>query len=103
MMRKIAIGLAAVTIATASSTLTASALPGWGTLGVANSGDDGFTTVGFAGSKACVGMKWGEKGPAPYGTPFKGPYSLSRLGAPGWLNLAVVLSGRLGSSFRRRG
>jgi hypothetical protein len=48
-------------------------------------------------------MKWGEKGPAPYGTPFKGPYSLSRLGAPGWLNLAVVLSGRLGSSFRRRG
>src|SRR5260370_39348193 len=47
MMRKIAIGLAAATIATASSTLTASALPGGGTLGVANSGGDGFTTVGF--------------------------------------------------------
>src|SRR5258707_14109069 len=50
MIRKIAIGLAAVTIATASSTLTASALPGGGTLGVANSGGDGFTTVGFGRS-----------------------------------------------------
>ena len=47
MVRKIAIGLAAVTIATASLTLTASAIPGGGTLSVANSGDDGFTTVGF--------------------------------------------------------
>jgi hypothetical protein len=47
MMRKIAIGLAAVTIATASSMLTASALPGGGTLGVANSGGDGLTAVGF--------------------------------------------------------
>ena len=47
MMRKIAIGLAAMTIATASSTVTASALPGGGTLGFANSGGDDFTTVGF--------------------------------------------------------
>jgi hypothetical protein len=36
-MRKIAIGLAALTIATAGSTLTASALPGGGSLGVAQS------------------------------------------------------------------
>ena len=50
MMRKIAIGLAAVTIATASSTLTASALPGGGTLGVANSGDDGFPQSASAGA-----------------------------------------------------
>ena len=36
-MRKIAIGLAALTIATAGSTLTAPALPGGGSLGVAQS------------------------------------------------------------------
>jgi hypothetical protein len=37
MMRMTAIGLAALTIATACSTLTAQALPGGGTLGVAQS------------------------------------------------------------------
>jgi hypothetical protein len=47
MVHKIAIGLAALTIATACSTLNASALPGGGTLGVANSAGNGFTTVGF--------------------------------------------------------
>src|SRR5215475_7764527 len=36
-MRKIAIGLAALTIATAGSTLTAPALPGAGSVGVAQS------------------------------------------------------------------
>jgi hypothetical protein len=36
-MRKVAIGLAALTIATAGSTLTAAALPGGGSLGVAQS------------------------------------------------------------------
>jgi hypothetical protein len=36
-MRKVAIGLAALTIATAGSTLTASALPGEASLGIAQS------------------------------------------------------------------
>ena len=51
MTRRIAIGLAAVTIVAASCTLTASAIPGGGSLGVAQSVDhgDNVDKVGFGG------------------------------------------------------
>src|SRR5260221_11381429 len=80
MMRKIAVGLAAVTIATASSALTASALPGGGTLGVANSGDDGFTTVGFGrGGFGGGGFGRGGFGRGGFG---RGGFCRGRLGFP---------------------
>jgi hypothetical protein len=57
-MRKIVIGLAALTIATAGSTLTASALPGAGSLGVAQSlghADNNIDKVFFR-------RRWGRRG-----------------------------------------
>jgi hypothetical protein len=45
MVRKIAIGLAAAALVTGALTLSASALPGGGTLGAANSGGDGLTAA----------------------------------------------------------
>jgi hypothetical protein len=57
-MRKVAIGLAALTIATAGSTLTAPALPGGGSLGVAQS-------VGHADNSNVDKVffrRWGRRG-----------------------------------------
>jgi hypothetical protein len=58
-MRKVAIGLAALTIAVAGSTLTAAALPGEGSLGVAQS-------VGHADNnnidKVFFRRRWGRRG-----------------------------------------
>jgi hypothetical protein len=57
-MRKVAIGLAALTIATAGSTLTALALPGGGSLGVAQS-------VGHADNNNIDKVflrRWGRRG-----------------------------------------
>jgi hypothetical protein len=64
MMRKIAIGLAAMTITIAGSTLTAPALPGGGSLGVAQSignGGDNIDKVTFrrGGFRRGVGFRRG--------------------------------------------
>ena len=72
-MHKIAIGLAALTIATACSALSASALPGGGTLGVANSGGDDFTTVGF-GRAGFGGGGFGRGGFGRGGFGFRGGF-----------------------------
>jgi hypothetical protein len=57
MMRKIAIGLAALTIATAGSTLTAPALPGGGSLRVAQSAGHADNNI----ERSSIG-RWGRRG-----------------------------------------
>lgn len=59
MMHKIAIGLAAVTIATAGSTLTAPALPGGDSLGVAQSVGHGDNTNV---DQVVFRRRWGRRG-----------------------------------------
>ena len=58
MMRNIAIGLAALAIATAGSTLTAPALPGGGTLGVTQSVGHGDNS----NIDKVVVRRWGRRG-----------------------------------------